>query len=188
MNAARSAVPARTLVMLLALNLLAWVWATRVICAVPVLPLQLKVDAAAVRVAAVSAGVDVPVGAEVLSLGRAGEAPIALLASDLIEEPDYFDTYPEMAAFFGRQSQFAALLQGPTVVRWSKGGDSGSVTVVPAGRSPAQLPLVYWFQLAYGSLSCLIGCWVWLLRPTDWGTRMFAISKAMAARLIFPFS
>ena len=176
MSIARSAVPARTLVMLLALNLLAWVWATRVICAVPVLPLQLKVEAAAVRVAAVSTGVDVPVGAEVLSLGRAGEAPIALLASDLIEEPDYFDTYPEMAAFFGRQSQFAALLQGPTVVRWSKGGDSGSVTVVPAGRSPAELPLVYWFQLAYGSLSCLIGCWVWLLRPTDWGTRMFAIT------------
>jgi signal transduction histidine kinase len=183
MNAARSAVPARTLVMLLALNLLAWLWVTRVICAVPVLPLQLKVDAGTVRVVGVNPGVAVPVGAEVLGLGRGTEAPITLLATDLIEEPDYFDTYPEMAAFFARQSQFAELLRAPTVVHWSTGEESGRALVTPAGRSPAELPLVYWFQLAYGSLSCLIGCWVWLLRPSEWGARMFAVTGSCFALL-----
>ena len=176
MNVARSAVPARTLVMLLALNLLVWVWATGLICAVPVLPLQLQADATGVRVSAVGPGVAVPVGAQVEALGSPGGAPFALLPTDLIEEPDYFDTYPEMAEFFARQSQLAALLRGPTAVYWSHGQQSGNVVVSPAGRSPGELPLVYWFQLAYGSLSCLIGCWVWLLRPSEWGPRMFAIT------------
>lgn len=181
MNVARSAVPARTLVMLLALNLLVWVWATRFVCAVPVLPLQLTVDGELVRVSAVGAGVPVPVGAQVLSLGSPGEAPVPLLATDLIEEPDYFDTYPEMAAFFARQSELADLLRGPTELHWSSGTARGSAVFAPTGRAPAELPMVYWFQLAYGSLSCLIGCWVWLLRPTEWGTRMFAITGSCFA-------
>ena len=61
MNAARSAVPARTLVMLLALNLLVWVWATRVVCAVPVLPLQFKATPVAIQVTAVQPGMARPI-------------------------------------------------------------------------------------------------------------------------------
>jgi signal transduction histidine kinase len=181
MNAARSAVPARTLVMLLALNLLMWVWAARVLCALPVLPLQLAADAETVRVVAAGPGVAVPVGARVLALGSPGGTGIDLLPTDLIEEPDYFDTYPEMAAFFARQSQLAAVLEGPTELRWSQGEQSGSVVLTPMGRRSGELPLVFWCQLAYGSLCCLIGCWVWLLRPTEWGTRMFAITGSCFA-------
>lgn len=181
MTVARSAVPARTLVMLLALNLCVWVWATRVVCAVPVLPLQFKATAAAVEITMVQPDVAIPVGAEVISLGRPGKPPIRLLPTDLIEEPDYFHTYPEMAEFFARQSRLADLLRGPTELHWSKGGEGGSVVVSPTGRSPSDLPLVYWFQLAYGSISALLGCWVWLLRPTEWGPRMFAITGSCFA-------
>lgn len=167
--------------MLLALNLLVWVWATRLVCAVPVLPLQLAVEGDLVRVTAVNPGVPVPPGAVVLSLARPGEASRPLFPTDLIEEPDYFDTYPEMQAFFARQSQLAALLRGPTELRWSKDEESGNAVLFPAGRSLSELPMVFWFQLAYGSLACLIGCWVWLLRPTDWATRMFALTGACFA-------
>jgi len=36
-----------------------------------------------------------------------------LLPSDLIEEPDFFDTYEEMAQFFARQSRLGAPPAGP---------------------------------------------------------------------------
>src|SRR5690606_169160 len=52
----------------------------------------------------------VPVGARLVALGAPGEA-LALEGSDLVEDPDAFDRYEDMAAFFSRQGRLAERLR-----------------------------------------------------------------------------
>jgi len=110
-----------------------------------------------------------------------------LRATDLIEEPDFFDTYAEMDGFFARQSRLAAMLAEPRVVlywRPAEGGTEQAITLnMSPGRTIGSLPMVFWFQLFAGSASLLIGAWVFALRPTDWGPRMLALCG-----LMFPLS
>jgi two-component system sensor histidine kinase DevS len=51
------------------------------------------------------------------------------------------------------------------------------MTVMPGDHRPlADLPGVFWFQLACGLLGMMTAAWVWVLRRTDWGARMFALT------------
>lgn len=127
-----------------------------------------------------------PVGSTALRLQGARDA-VDLRAQDLIEEPDFIDTYPDMDAFFARQTRLATLMHEPQLVLHWQAADgapalTSTLTVSPR-REMASLPLVFWFQLFAGAASLLIGAWVFALRPADWGPRMLA-----ACGLAFPIS
>lgn len=130
-----------------------------------------------------------PAGALALAVEGPG-GRFALSASDMIEEPDFFDHYEEMARFFERQSQLAALLAQPQLtLHWQAGPDAPvQVSQLPVARHRplASLPGVFWFQLFVGSACLLIGAWVFALRPASWGARMLALSGLMFALCAYP--
>lgn len=143
----------------------------------------------------------IPVRARLLSLAAPGHAPLPLKAEDVIEEPDMLPTYARLQAFLARQNAMAGMLQGPTVtLQWqtetTAEAPSGqgpvitslghSTTVVPHERSLSDLPLLFWFQVAVSVAGCLIACWVWVLRPHDWGARMFGVTGLAFPVFVLP--
>lgn len=121
----------------------------------------------------------IPVGAQVLAL-VSNSHRIDLLPTDLIQDPDSFETYPQMNAFFQRQSAFYAQLQGSVEVIWRTADSTEKRTLIhPQKRPLSSLPFIFWFSLGAGMISCLIGCWVWGLRRQDWGACMYAITGMM---------
>jgi signal transduction histidine kinase len=119
----------------------------------------------------------IPAQAHILQIGN-GTDSLALQATDLIEEPDFFDTYPQMDDFFARQSQLSHLLQGAQVsVRWQAGEQPPQTSVLTPGARPwASLGTPYWYSLAVGFAALLISTWVYVLRPHFWGTRLFVMT------------
>lgn len=114
--------------------------------------------------------------------GLTAIGPIALEADDLIEEPDFFRHYERMRRFFARQSQIHEQLSSAplTLTVTDAGGATSEVALTPADARPIRdLPLPFWFQLGCGLASLLIGAWVWVLRPANWGARMFALTGAL---------
>lgn len=126
-------------------------------------------------------------GGQLLALQAGAGAALPLRSDDLREEPDTLDTYPEMAAFFARQSQLHALLGQPLTLHWQDAaGVAQQTALTPAPRPFASLPPVLFFQLLAGTLGCLLGVWVVALRPTDWGARMFAATGLAFPLFTFP--
>lgn len=128
---------------------------------------------------------DIPEGVIAQSiLGRDGRR-IALQPMDIIEEPDFYDTYEEMEVFFSRQAQLDAILRsGEVRIQWvAADGKAGEAMLIPGKRPLRSLPPVFWFQIVAGFASLLIAGWVYLLRPQVWGARMFALTG-----LAFPFA
>jgi hypothetical protein len=113
-----------------------------------------------------------PAGATALRLQGAQDS-VDLRAQDLIEEPDFIDTYPDMDAFFARQTRLATLMKEPQLVlHWQAAAGAPALTstlTVSPRREMASLPLVFWFQLFAGAASLLIGAWVFALRPDRLG-------------------
>lgn len=104
---------------------------------------------------------------------------MAMTADDLVEEPDFFETYDRLISFLARQSALAAMLEQPAVVLTvAVEGELRQVTVRPAPRRPlGDLPPVFWAQIAVGIGGLLIGAWVWSLRRDQWGPAMFAAAS-----------
>ncbi len=117
-------------------------------------------------------------GAQVLRIASASGTTMDIEVTDLIEEPDFFDTYPEMAHFFARQSQLTSLLrEGPVTLYWRDPmGTDGQTVVAPQTRPLVSLPGTFWFQMGVGFAALLMASWVFLLRPHYWGTRLFAMT------------
>ncbi|MFA7667438.1 MAG: histidine kinase, partial [Burkholderiaceae bacterium] len=111
----------------------------------------------------------------------------ALQSEDLIEEPDFFSRYTDMAAFFERQSGIASRLAAPTVTlsvaqAGAAPGESTELNLQPAGHRPvAELPAMFWFQLGCGLAGLMIAAWIWTLRRNDWSARMFALTGVTCA-------
>jgi signal transduction histidine kinase len=133
-------------------------------------------DAARVQVmeAAPYAVPPIPADARLLRIG-AGSDSLALQGTDLIEEPDFFDTYPRMEDFFARQDRLAGMLRFDTVtVVWQSAELAAQSSVLTPRRRPlASAGLAYWYQLLVGFAALLIATWVYVLRPGNWGTRLF---------------
>lgn len=121
----------------------------------------------------------VPANARLVLLAN-DQTQLELTAKDLLEEPDVFDLYPDMDAFFKRQSDLYELLRSEEVtLGWRL--DSApealhTLRLKPAERPIHSLPLLFWFQLVVSSLGFLIAAWVWALRPQEWGARLFAVT------------
>lgn len=121
----------------------------------------------------------VPIGAEVIALISNGKR-LDLHPTDLIDDPDSFDTYQQMNAFFIRQSLLNQYLKAPVEVVWRIANSHEKIsTLTPQKRPLSSLPFVSWFSLLTGTLACWISCWVWSLRREDWGARMFAMTGMM---------
>ena len=120
----------------------------------------------------------IPEGAEVKRLVSASGISQALKTTDLIEEPDFFDTYTEMAEFFERQTTFDAMLREKqlTLVWVDASGLEVQTTLTPKKRPLSSLPRVFWFQIVAGFLGFLIASWILLLRKDDWAAHMFWLS------------
>lgn len=115
---------------------------------------------------------------QLLRIASAAGTTLDLDVTDLIEEPDFFDTYPEMAEFFSRQSRLASLLRdGPVTLFWRDSlGRDGQTALTPGARPLTSLPGTFWFQMVVGFAALLLAAWVFLLRPAYWGTRLFALT------------
>lgn len=148
------------------------------------LALEPDLDAGVVRVVgARGPSADVPEGLLLVAVeGR----PIH--ASDLVEEPDYLDTYPAMAALFARQADLAEALREPSVLLSLRDVEGRTIErrVQPGERPVGDLPPVYWFQLAAGGAALLIGLWVLVFRPREWSARAFAMMGATFPAFSFP--
>jgi len=160
----------------------------------PWLGLELRSDSPQNAVRVISArgpAHDVPVPSTLVAVAGAGGATLALEATDLIDEPDFFDRYAEMERFFGRQSQLAAALASGSVtltVR-SEAGETRTFEVKPLPSRPiGTLPRVFWFQLVAGCVGALVALWVLALRPGVDGVRMFALTGVMLLAFTAPAS
>ena len=150
----------------------------------PWLGLRLAPDDNAVRVlASQGPSAQIPAGATLLSLSPPStdtSLEFLLQPGDLQEEPDMLPTYGLIASFHARQTHIATLLDEPLVaLRWQTSDESGIALVAPTDRPVSALPMLFWFQLAVSVTGCLIACWVWVLRPADWGARMFGVTGVM---------
>ncbi len=119
-------------------------------------------------------------GDSLIALAAAGLATVNIEPRDLLEEPDFLDTWAEEDAFYARQSSITALLHAPAVAMTlrDKSNTVRTVTVTPRARPFGSLPLIFWLQLVFGAAGLIIGTWVWALRPDDWGPRVYAITGA----------
>ncbi len=119
-------------------------------------------------------------GDSLIAIAAPGSAALHVEPRDLLEEPDFLDTWAEEDAFYARQSAISAILHAPsvTLTLLDKSNTVRTVTVVPRHRPLGSLPLVFWLQLLFGAAGLIIGAWVWALRPAEWGPRAYAITGA----------
>lgn len=122
----------------------------------------------------------IPLGAEVRRLEATG-ATIELLPLDFTENLDSFTSYAEKDAFFAKQSALDEMLHSSTAsLVWADVNNVENTTsITPRPRSLASLSAMFWFTLFVVSMAFVISSWVFLMRPNDWGSRMFALSGAM---------
>lgn len=171
-----SAGPARPLILASALIGAVWLLALRLVLGEPWMGVVPRAQDEKVIASGVDAGHGIPPGAQLLRIGPAGGTLTELRPSDLIEEPDFFDTYAEMADFFARQTMLRAALDGEVELHWRSGEDAGIARIQPARRTATSLPPTFWFQLCCGSVATVIGLWVWLLRRDAWSARMLLLT------------
>ena len=131
----------------------------------PWMGLRLAPDDAGLRVTAVAEtgpGAAIATGTILTGIG-AGDAQVALDATDVMEEPDGLPTVTRFYAFFAKQGQIHAILRSGQVVLTTAEGDS--VTVEPRDTRPvADMPVVFWVQLFVGLAGTLLGGWVLSMR------------------------
>jgi len=120
----------------------------------------------------------IPEGAELKRLVSTTGTTIDLNVSDMVENTDYFPSYAKKDEFFARQSAINMMLhEGMVSMVWSANEAAEHTSVIkPSQRPLVSLSAMFWFQLAVVSTSFMIACWVWLMRPQDWGARMFVLT------------
>lgn len=115
-------------------------------------------------------------GSRLLALGAPGEPAMALLSTDLREDPDQFETHTEIRAFYERQGRLHTLLQQPQLrLHWQAAdGSLHESDLRPAPRPASALPGVFWLQLLVSGLALLSAVAVRGLRPRGEATAWFA--------------
>ncbi|MBV6272564.1 hypothetical protein KVP09_06495 [Alcaligenaceae bacterium CGII-47] len=125
------------------------------------------------------AGIDVHAVLVGIRPAGAKDTLLEVTVFDLTEEPDILPDARAMDQFFGRQQQRFEVLNAPVVeVAWQgvPGADIRLTSIQPDRRPWTSLPPMFWFQLLVACLGCLIASWVWVLKPRDFGTRLFAVT------------
>jgi signal transduction histidine kinase len=123
-----------------------------------------------------SSNVQIPSGASMFRVNG-----VEIKAEDLNADPDFL-SYAEQNAYYARQTELYSMLRMPKVqLTWKdRDSDTDNVTVIqPHPRTLGSIQPVFWFQLGVVSICVLIGGWVFVLKPGDWGARMFALTGLM---------
>lgn len=143
----------------------------------PWLGVKMTVDGDKVRVTEDYAQ-QIPAGSEVRRIISATGVSIELRPDDMIENTDYFPSYAKKDEFFSMQSAMYAMLHsGEVGIAWvTKEGAERTTLIAPRPRPLASLSAMFWFSLLVVSTAFMIACWVFLMRPQDWGARMFALT------------
>ncbi|MCF4165108.1 sensor histidine kinase [Zavarzinia compransoris] len=118
----------------------------------------------------------VPAGAEVtrLFVPEAGLFVVPV-ETDLIQEPDFFESYDDFDTFMARQDRLARILAADRV--GIELGDGSTVVVTPARSRPlSSLPADFWIQFVTGVAALLISGWIFAVRPRDAAPRIFFAS------------
>ena len=117
-------------------------------------------------------------GDSLVAIASLGGAAMALEPTDLLEEPDFLDTWVAEDAFYARQTALAQILESPAVTLTLRDTSAAvhRVTITPRARPLGSLPLIFWLQLLFGVAGLIIGTWVWALRPDEWGPRAYAVT------------
>ncbi len=177
---ARALAPSSRLLAALSAGLALCLAAVLYLLSQPAVGLELKADHDAGTVIADGHTLPAPAILESLA-GAASTEPIALFATDLIEEPDLLPTYAQQAAFMQKQSALSQLLAearstGQPVQLQLRTADGAphTLSIVPGARSLGDLPVTFWVQWAAALAGILLGTWVWSLRPHELSTRAFA--------------
>jgi len=132
---------------------------------------------------------NIPRRGVLVALTGANGARVDLAATDLVDEPDVFETYAQMRAFFSRQSEIESILRQSQVeigVLADDGTQSRTPVTLYQQRPLGDLPAAFWVQLAVGLAGFWIGAWVWSFRPSEWGTRFLALAGASLLVSAFP--
>lgn len=116
-------------------------------------------------------------GSRLLSVSAAGQR-VTLQPNDLMEDPDFFNSYAQVRQFFQRQTKLAALQARPVLLTWrDPAGQIITHTLTPEQSRPlSSLPFVFWLQLLCGGVALLVGAWVYALKPKSWPGRLLALS------------
>lgn len=144
----------------------------------PMLGLRLEADpSGALRVAEVAP--DSPnqgrvAAGDVLraALGPSGRVPLD--ADLLVEEADQLVTWERYNDLMARESALAGLLAAGAME--VERADGGRVTLTSRPRHFADLPFMFWFQVAVGAMGFLLAAGVLAFRVTDWPARHFTLS------------
>lgn len=149
----------------------------------PALGLVLEADAAAnvVRVTSTYGGAGhVPAPSVLVALTRPGGPALPIGPSDLIEDPDFLDTYPEVTAFFARQTALRRLLDDGEITLMVRVGEGApeAYRVTPAAPKIGDIPGTFWFQTLTACAAFLISLWVLVLRPRERAVQIFAFMGA----------
>ncbi len=118
----------------------------------------------------------VEVGASDLVL-HAGGRSSAITALDLIEDPDYFDSYDEVDAFYVRQAELYRVLHGDSLTLHYRDprGQARALAIEPADRPLGDLPPVFWFQLFVGASGLLLSTWAFVASPRNFAARCLGV-------------
>lgn len=120
--------------------------------------------------------VDIPAGARMFRLNG-----VEIRAGDLNIDSDSLG-FAEQKAYYARQSELHSMLRQPEVrLSWTERNSDavGEAVIRPHSRTLGSIQPVFWFQLGVVSICLLIGGWVFVLKPKDWGARMFALTGLM---------
>lgn len=115
------------------------------------------------------------------SIQHEGQGTFQLQALDVIEEPDTLPSYQAVRSFLARQQRLHRMLDGSPLLLQGidHEGKPWQLRVQPEPTRPVtDLPAEFWIQLVAGAGGFLIGVWVMVLRPGDWGARFFALTGA----------
>lgn len=118
---------------------------------------------------------DLPSPARLLSIADIDGNSITLMASDKVEEPDVFATYPELEVFMARHAKIDSIFnQQKIVLTLAYGNDEVSEFEVTPGKRPLRsLPFVFWIQVFVGISGIVVGPWVFSIRR-NWASGFFA--------------
>lgn len=120
-----------------------------------------------------------PLSARLIAMIAPSGDRVLLEPGDLIEEPDALETYDDMAAFFARQNDIAAIVNGVGRIELeavTPGGAEVYSLAPDRQRSIFNLPPTFWMQIGVGLSAFWIGAWIWTLRRGEWAPRFLALA------------
>jgi signal transduction histidine kinase len=129
----------------------------------------------------------IAIGAKLQKVVSPSGKAFTLIPTDLSMESDFCDSYRELDEFFARQTILANLLKehDATLIWIDKRGKEGKSTITLKKRTLQDLPVVFLLQIFVATAGFLLSTWIFLLRPTDLGARLFMLAGLMYPITVF---